>query len=391
MANEQGSIIVHDRARHYEDLQSLKKYLNQAYKKYDRHRTRELITNIAQTTDGTATELEAVDAGAVSDIGKTELTLVVKMDTDDNDYDGATVSISYVDADGTSHTDTATIDSDDSTTEVAFAGTVDDFYAFSALPTIDVEVKAGHNCFIGVTGLDGTMGVNTYAKIVAGDTTATEANTYGVGSLWARSHTNHADAQEANIYLEYVTPWGTIKNAVATLDDTDTTTEVRFYEATVSGSTWTVTSNAVNDFYRRRKCFTDTSPTSNSHEFLLTDANCANVDGSGADVYGYILEGMTEMLFSRYFVPADHDAWVGEMRVNAPISGAVGDRYELQVTFTDAEDSIQHTNTYTIVNDVTISTPIRLEELSEVTFKVLDTATAGLVTADIIVVESYKF
>jgi len=332
--------------RNYESYESLKKHINankspaiptNMARTYDKDHIYEINCHLTQTSSGTQSELETTDSIAIAQLGKTEKTLVIKSDTNDNAYDGGTVTIYYIDNSGVSHTSSAAYNTTDTTTEVAFSPAVADFYDWDydnyASPVVSsVAVQAGDNVFVGVTGLDGTLSTNTYATIEAADTTPDADNMVGVGTIYGRSHTNHADAQGAVVYVDCFTPWGQyIHNAICTYDAADSTTEILYY--VTSGTTY-VDGVVATSTYSLGRCYyivdywSATTPTANGHEFLITDEACANVDGSGGDVYGVIKEAEYNSTFTRFRVPEGYDGWIAKIELYSPSVTAVGDDIE---------------------------------------------------------------
>ena len=394
MGTEGFNLVTEGRDRsweNYEDLASLKKWLwansdKGSNRLYDRDNIYLIRSHLTQTSTGSEAELESTDSIAIAQKGKTELTLVIKSDTDDNAYDGETVTIYYVDHDGVSHTSSAAYNTTNATTEAAFDPAVTDFYdwdySYENPVVSSVAVQAGDNVFVGVTGLDGTLSTNTYAVIAATNTSPTAANYVGVGTIYGRSHTSHADADGAKIYVTYFTPWGDfVRNALITLDTaagdgTDTeellyiTDSVTYVNGTVASSTYT----AGNVWYIV-DLWTDTTPTSNSHEFLLSDEALANVDGSGGDCYGVIKEGEYVSTFTRFRVPYGYDGWIAYHDFDAPAVSAAGDDLEFKFYFFPDGESIRriHSRNFREENmEDGLVKPVKLEEEKDAYITIAD-------------------
>jgi hypothetical protein len=157
-------------------------------------------------------------------------------------------------------------------------------------------------------------------------------------------------------------------------------------EATVDGDTYTATATTVKDFYRWRRLFTNKLPTSNSGNFIITDADCANVDGSGNDIYGLITVGFYEQLRARYMVPAGYSAWVAKWSAQAAKS-ADNDSYTFQINYTRKGAAYARTEIYEFIEKASNSTPLLLEEGSEVIFSITDLETADKISGEIVIVE----
>ena len=389
MANE-GNVIV-QKARPYENLQSLKKYVkygaNQGY--YLPNTVKEFnVQHNKLTTGATAIEFEALGdvALAIGQIGRTEIAVSLGAPVDQATHNTVIFTLIYNDADGVSHTAVATGTATLATTQVAFVPPITDFYAatsFTASTTFttqDVIVETSASTAV-------------WATITATATAATEAQLLGVGAIYGRTSTNHDDGDGVHLYLEYLSGTGLVKHGHCTINTTDGTTEVRFFEAADDGDgTTTATLITVKDFYRIRWCHTNKTPTSNTGEFLITDAACANVDGSGGDIYGIMVEGDYEMTNTRYCTPTGYDAWLGHWHVMAAqvAVGAATDTYDFVRTFYARGWSQLRTESHRFGQEMTDSNPILLEELKDYTFGILDNATAQTVTLTYIILEAKR-
>jgi len=148
-------------------------------------------------------------------------------------------------------------------------------------------------------------------------------------------HTEHNDGDGSVFTMDYQTPWGDIiTGAVCTLTATSVD-EIRFIKSD---------STTVKDFYRHVRWGTDTTPTSNTNECILTDAACANLDGSGGDVYGVIMVGNDWTMNSRKYPRTGYDTWLIVDHIFAP-SGAIGattDTYNFLVNWVPSGETVVH-------------------------------------------------
>lgn len=365
--------------RKFESLSSLKKHYRESKRTIEETRVGKII---ATGGAGASIEIEESATITISQIGKTEITLVGAMSANDNYYDGAIVTAVYVNASGTQATATCTINTDDSTTEVAFlvgATPVTDCYQILSLVSSKATQAAEtFGC--------GSTGALTLGVISAESTTATAANLHGVGDIYVRGMDDSASMQSKVYNLDYITPWGTLKHATATTA-ANATTEVRFFEATYSNNTYTATTTYVGDFYRIRRFWTASTPASGKY-VILTDGDCANVDGSGSDVYGAIEEGFYYSVNSRYMTR--NETYVEDYLVSVfaeyPVSA---ESCTLTVTFTPYGQT-QTSMAFTLLGQYPFTwTPIiRLEPATEVTFIAVDDgATGGNLTFESCIVE----
>ena len=379
--------------RSYEDLPSLKKYIKSRQKfdstngstqrYYDPLYSVEYITNYNVTTTGATPDLiEADDGIAVAQIGKTELTLLLAGDADNASTNGKTYTLVYIDNDGTENTAVGTGTATLNGTPVAFVPAVTDFYA--AVSFTASSADANVNVYAATAGI-----AAIYATIATTATEATEANMHGVGSLYGRTHTDHADGQGKVLQLEYLSGQGTIKYGHCTTHTTSTD-EIRFFEGSYSTSTDTVTATTttIKDFYRVRRLWTTTAPTANSHEFYICDSDEAN-DGSGGGLYGVILEGAYESVHTTYCPPYGYDAWIGRWCAQAAKS-ADADSYTFEIIYKQDGGSIYHTDVYEFTEYIKHEEPILLEEEEDVEFYCSDLATADVISGSILIVEAKR-
>lgn len=269
-----------------------------------------------QLTTGAAVEVGMKNGVTITNIGIVPVTLVGAFSADDNYYDDSYVYITYIDSMAVSHyaymaTNTT------STTEVAFTeigtgtGAVTDCYAITSITiftdvsgAVALPTQAGETFGCGATGAL-TMGV-----VAAAASVAVEGAMLGIGTVYGRYSADDTDYDNAKAYMCYITYAGEEKYAICTMDGADPTNEIVFYEATSNGDddyyTTTVTSDArpVRDFYRLCWLNVSVDPKADANEnFLLTDANCANVNGVGADVYAMIEEAYSSSIHSRFHAP----------------------------------------------------------------------------------------
>ena len=337
-------------------------------------------TNLTMLTTGTDDELEADDGIALSYIGRTEVTLVLSGDGDNASTTGKLYTFVYKDRDGVEHTTVGTGTATLNGTPVAFVPACSDFY-----------------CPVSFTASAADANVNVIALVAAGathatisttTTAATEAQLIGIGAVYGRSHTEHGDADSKVHYMEYLTGYGTVKYGHCT-QTTTSVNEIRFFEGTYDISTdlVTATTTTVKDFYRVRRLWTLTTPTANSHEWILTDADCGNVDGSSGDIYGLILEGKYESIMTRYTCPVGYDAWVAKIDVAAAVS-ADADSYTFTQTWVNRYSAITHVCLWEFTYTLHKEDPILLDELTDVIFTINDLATADNISGDIVIMEA---
>lgn len=342
----------------FSDYLSLKKKLEADY---GTNKMKIHETEYYQTGSGSAVELEEKGGETISQIGSTELTLVCAMSADDNDYDAAEVTLVYVDNEGTSHTTVATINSVDSTTEVAFSPVISDFYAPISC-TIDVACKAGHYCYVGETGL-----ASPVVTINPTKTEAEDADMIGVGSVTISQKTNQVGSNgDVSGSLEYVTPWGEVKTAKFTTDASDTSVEVKP----------TISDISVKDFYRLRDFSFDMAATD---ELLLSSI--------GVDtIYGVIKATYDTAIFTRYRCPSGdytYESWIGKIKGNISTANVV-----LSVTYIPYGKVAEVTmNYYLSQTQFDIDILKRIKPDSDVVFKI--TGNTALMNYNLKILECY--
>lgn len=376
----------------YEDYASLKKYIGGAIgRKYKNMYLHRFSFNQA----GTGSEVEFEEKGGltIADIGKTELTIVGAMSANDNDYDGAIATLVYKDADGDEHTATCTINTTDSTTEVAFVDattglvSVIDFYSPISL-SLSVAVKAGHTFGMGTTG------ALTYGVIQAEATDAVEDDMVGVGSVFSRYSDDDASYRETKQYISYVTPWGEVKYAYSSQDHTDATTEVKLYEVSIDTSNFsasdyyienliahgTGTDVPVRDFYRRRYFNTEVTPGS-GHNVVICNSDMSAI-------YAVIEEGNYESYHSRFMAPVGSDTWLAH--ITASQSVIVNVVCNVTIYYTPKGETHEHKVILPIANNSLsqVDPIIPLEPGTEIKFTMLGNLSS--LTLDIHILEAVR-
>jgi len=366
-------------ARPYEDLASLKKYIKSVHGKvYNSPTLTERIYHVNQTTTGTDRLIAGDAALTTSLIGSTEVTLELTCATaNDASHNGKTFTLVYDDRDGDSHTAVATGTATLFATPVAFVPPGTDFYAarsFTASADFDnrdiyAKVNAGA----------------TYATITAAGTVtaATAGQLFGIGSIYGRGSADHADADAKLLYLCYQTPWGEEKFGHCTLTATSSD-EIIFYEATDDGDgTTTATTTTVKDFACVVWFRSSAAATSNAY-FLITDAECANANGSGGDVYAIIPNGNTVGCALARRVPDGYTGWIG--RISAFwVQTAAGDGYALILNYT--EDGVAKSERIVFDSCIYYSDPIPCDERTTIYLEEADTASATTLCVEVTFVE----
>lgn len=371
----------------FEDVASLKKRIRskiavedvslRPYHYYDQDDIHEIILSGRQVSDGTDTIIETTDSIAIAQQSKTEITLYLASDTDDAAYDGESVVVEYESNDGDEHEASALFNEANSTTQVAFTDTtsgeaVIDCYALLSA-TCSCTVEAGDNICIGADGC--VAGIANpaicFGVILAAATTATQANLHGVGNIYGRTHTNHDDGDGAIMCADYRTPWGKlVKAALCTIDSTNGTTEIRFFKAD--------TTTTVKDFHRWAHLETDTTPTINTHELLVCDSACGNVDGSGGDIFAVINEGDVAAVNMYYHCPEGFDAWIADVHLNIT-QDAVGDDYVLKMHVNVKGETYTKVLAEVFNGDMHNPYPIiQIEPETDVYFEVVDLDGVGI-------------
>lgn len=349
-------------APHFEDEASLKQWIRKQniYKAEETTLFRSIINQA-----GTGSEVELAEKGGltISQKGKTELTLVMASDTDDNAYDTKTVTIHYRTAAGTAKTAVATFNAANSTTEVAFVPAVTDFYcwdliSYTAATVIvsSVAVQAGDNVYIGTTGLTAEI---RYATIAAAATYPVHTTLFGVGHIWGAEETNTAGDVGKVITLSYYTPWGLVRTASFTLA-ADTTTIQRLVN--------TDTSLVVCDFYRLRSMTT----TAAAGKYICIAHDADKLAGTAAldTFYGVIEEGYHESMHTAYLSRYNCDCWLSMICCNNAVATNI-DTY-LKLTYTPYGDTVAHVCMIALSNNNVskIEPMLQLAEATDVKFEI---------------------
>lgn len=330
----------------YEDHKSLKQFLTKNTQDFEN--LNEIQTILAQ--DGTESEVEIENASGetIALIGKSELTLVLEGSADNAATLGIDYDITYKDQDGNvkslSLSGTATMNS----VPLAIGSDVYEVTSLTAsaaqaVVTITAKVTAGA----------------TYATISVNTTEATAAQLFGVGSVYIAQKTDQVatDGSLVNI-MEYVTPWGEIKNAVATLNALDTTTQGRWMEI-VSGAP---TGLYVNNFYRKRffACIGQVA----ADEILLSDSGQSNI-------YGVIPVSKAVAEFTRYICPADTKAKLTEIKISDSVATNIPVYLTIEYISTIYDGNFTFIHTISIPNNGCVELPLMfdIKEGTEVVLK----------------------
>lgn len=382
MANE--GVVTILPARSYENYESLKKWIGSRTDSRSNNYNEIITHHTKLTTGATGIEIEALGdvAVAIGQIGRAEVTVLLGASGDNASTNGNTYSMTYVNASGVSTTVAGTGTATLNGTNVAFVPAVTDFLYCTAFTG---DADANVNVTVTTTG-----NAHAYATITAVATAATEAQLLGVGAVYARTSTNHGDSDGGHLYMEYLSGAGLIKHGHCTLETGDSTTETRFFEAVDDGDgTTTATTTSLKDFYRLRWCHTNITPTTNTGEYLITDAACANVDGSGGDIYGIMVEGDFEMGFTRYCCPTGYTAWLAFWHTHAAakVVGATTDTFNLDVYYTDRIWAHERKMHHVFSGHEEEEMPIPLAEMSDLSFFVSDNGGPQTIHFDSIIVE----
>lgn len=368
-----------EEGRSFEDYGSLHRYASfHGSKKF-----REYIANCTPTvTDGGGTAKAVASSTAVSDKGKTELTLVLAADTDDVEYDGQSVIIYYQNAAGDSKAASAAYNVANSTTEVAFTDlatglvAVADFYCFDqdkygvgTCVISSVVAQAGDNICIGITGL--VAGIADpeicFAHINAAKDVPLLADIYGVGSIWGEREADDTDDDALVSSIIYLTPAGKLKEATCT-NTTTHTTIIRYVDE--NGA-------YVGDFYRVR--------------ILETTQNLVKAhhvcDHDGATHYA-VIEALSHVsCHTSYFAckESDCESYLGMIYCGWSITT---DTCTIKITYTPYGDTIGHVRQRIFKLSQFIQINERLAPATEVTMTIQDSGVAaGLCTVEALYID----
>lgn len=358
--------------RHYEDYGSLKKNINTRIgDEFIGDNTYEIILSGNQLSTGSDAKISSTNGAETvitNPVPLTAETWVFAFAADDETANGLTITMVYDDNSGDSHTTYGIVTDVDNSVEAPFIPAVADGYAMRSL-SISGAVTT-QDLGVGPTG-DLTRGIISNTA-----TSATEAQLHGVGDLWIRGETNHADSVDEDCYVDYMTPWGVMKfGGIATTDAADGSVEERCFE---SDGTTTI-KDAYNVISFDAKA-TD-EPTANSGFFMLTDDAVANVDGSGGDVYGVINEVETAMYNVVYTACLGCETWLGHIHAYAPIGNALGDLYHMKIHFTPLGESRKKVMFIIFSQEFRADPCFPLEPGTQVYIEIADTAGASTVHA----------
>jgi len=308
--------------------------------KYGSNKMRIHETFINQTGTAGAVDISQKAATTVTQIGKTEVNLKVIASAADAPMLHAIITAYYKDADGVSHVATIADATADMSAATDFDTPVTDFYCWDHATAI----AAGTTAFTSsiATGVGKTLSATdetlVYAVIAATKAAGTILAYFGVGTVYGRLAIDHADGDNYVATMKWISPWGTIHDVVATCTLTATSTDEIIFIQTDG--------YPVQDFYHIRSLRANKVTTANTGAFLLTDVACANVDGSGADVWGGIAQGSHEAIFTKYFVPAGAIAFMA--RMEGAESSVIG--VDIALTYTHV-DGIVETGSYPVPQD----------------------------------------
>lgn len=374
----------------YEDFSSLKKKLNSELgRKYARLQYQVMTVNQAGTAS--AVELEEKAGNTIVDITKTEVAIVLSGDTDNASTNGKTYTLTYVDSDDVSHTSVATGTATLNATPVAFVPAIADFHHVTSF----VASAADANVIIYAM----ISGSTVYATISKTTTESTEAQLFGLGSVYGAYSNDDNDYDGSYAYMSYYTPGGQIKYAICATNTTSST-KVLFYEATLDTTAFapngrdmmleipnlTVTTTPVRDFWRRRWIYVDTTPKT-GHNWIL-----CNSDGSA--IYGTIEEANYTSFHTRYVAPdvesgssESIDSWLGKIIIDQTIA-TVLDCY-IVLYWTPKGYTWQHSIPIPVPsnNSLIFDEPIALEPGTEVKFTIVGNLSKN--TIKLVFVEAY--
>jgi len=371
-------------SRSFESYESLHKYCSHYGSKHYREFTANILVG---ATDGAGTAKAVASSTAVTEKGKTELTLVAASDVHDDALNNAIITVYYYTSAGVKYTATATLTSGATDTEVAFtktvAGTaVTDFYCFNqddhgpvvgavtyGSAVVSSAVSAARNICVGITGL--VAGIADpelcYAHINATKYYPLLADIYGQGQIWGEREADTAGDDTAVTTLEYITPWGEVKTATCT----NTTTHsdiIRYIDADTT---------QVGDYYRTRTLTISFAPTKAHHV----------CDHDGATHYAVIEAAANCSCHVTYTALASAiECHIGE--IHAGWSSLTG-LCTLKLTYTPFGTSLEQTRTWQFYHDQVIKINERLAALTDVAMTVADdTGDAGIANVDVCYIEA---
>jgi len=354
--------------RKYEDYESLKKHVHANIgRAWDGDYTYEVIKSGTTTTTGaTGLEMLSIENGAVAFIADTEeIWVFCTAVADDTSADGLIITLVYKDQDGTEHTTYGTFSAADTTTETAFDPAVADGYCAISC-TINGAVTT-QDVTVGVTGMGTPMATISNTALAA-----TEAQLFGIGTVYGKSSVDHAESDAGIFYLDYYTPWGEVKTGALCTLGADSDEEVRFIEAD--------TTTYVKDFWREISLQASFTTSANTHEALIGDIDF-NINGGGGDCYGCINELTNSANIMRVTAPAVGgacDMWLGKFIASSTLGGgATADTLILQVRLTPYGDAKEKTLYFHFAGTLEVDLAIRLEPDTNVTWLVADAGAAS--------------
>ena len=350
-----------DKTPSYEDYKSLKMYLRKNYTDYVPNTMKTIRFTHQQAGTGAEVELENKAGETIADIGKAGETWVAQISAYAEDV---VVTLTWINSSNASTTQTVTLTG---AAETAFTVAITTGYVATAC-SIDVVNPGGVTVKVGVTGM-----ATPVATIEAAATAATEAGLSGVGRITAKQKTDQVGTDGGkDLYLPYITPWGTLKYGFATLSAVATNTEVVWYEAS---SAFVPTSVLVKDFYRRR---TFTSELVAADEILL-------VAPGGATVYGVIPVSAMESVHSRYVCPTGRAAFLAFFCSVQAIASNL-DCY-MVITYTPYGKTVAHTCQVPIPNNAPMTYEPLFRAVENTEFKFVVKGNLADISFDIHILE----
>lgn len=382
--------IQYNPVKTYEDYESLKKFVRSSLGlKYDHS----ILNRFSFSQDGTGSEVEIGEKAGltITDKTNTELTIVGAMSANDNDYDGCIVTLVYKTKFGTEKTATCIINVTDSTTETAFNDLatglipVTDFYECVSLSS-SVEIKTGHSFGMGTTG------ELTYGVIQAEETEAVDEDLLGVGTIYGYYSNDAESYRDQLCYISYISNLGELKFGYVMTDDTDASTKIKVYQATLNSSgflqdDWNIpniithvtpTEIPVRDFWRLRTLDIPVTPAS-GHNFQI-----GNSDGSV--IYNCVEEDNYESYHSRYVCPENCDSWIAHILISNSIATTLP--CYVTVYYTPNGETHEHKIILSVANNniISIDPILQLKPGSEIKFTLL--GNLGKNTFDIHILEA---
>lgn len=353
-----GSINV-GLAPEYEDHTSLKKYIRHENSKWSKMNLIRSIINQAGT--GSVVDLSEKGGLTIGQKASTALSIFLAADTDSGDYDGESVTGYYITNAGVKSSFTILFNTTN-TTEVAgptdfYCWNLEDYTAATVLVS-SVAASTGENIYIGTTGMVANAELRL-ATIAAAATYPVVTTLFGSGDVYGKEETNTAGDVGKVCTLDYLTPWGSVKQAKHTLA-ADTTTIVRLLDATTGLPTV--------DYFRTRHY--STTAVTGKYVGLGFDADKRAGTVALDTWYGVIEEGYHKSIHSRYMVPKDRDVWMAHMCITQSI-GTNLDCY-MNITLTPYGETVATTCKVPIPNNAVFTTDpmFRLAALSEISFTI---------------------